>query len=105
MRATFFEEQSRYRRATWRWTMLATAAAVSRGLPLSVVLTPVAYLVALVTLRLISGVVSIPPAIWTTVDGLAALIPTAIDAYQRGPQQVLNVAVPLALVLLLPGTV
>jgi Zn-dependent protease with chaperone function len=105
MRRTFYEEQARYRRATWRWTMLAAAAAIVMGLPLSLVLTPVVYLLALVTLHSVDGVLPISPVVWASVDKMAALIPTAIDAYESGPWQLLRVAGPLAAVLIVPGAV
>jgi Zn-dependent protease with chaperone function len=105
MRRTFYEEQARYRRATWRWTLLAALATVVMGLPLSLVLTPVVYLFALVALHLVEGVLPIAPIVWTAIDTMAALIPTAITAYESGPQQLLAVAGPLALVLLAPGAI
>jgi Zn-dependent protease with chaperone function len=103
MRQTFYDEQARYRRATWRWTTLAAVAAVVMGLPLSLVLTPMIYCAALVALHLVEGVLPIAPVVWASVDGMAALIPTVAQAYEAGPRQLLLVAGPLALALLVPG--
>ena len=102
---TFFEEQARYRRATWRWTLLAALATVVMGLPLSLVLTPVVYVVALLSLHLANGLLPIAPIVWTTVDTMAALIPTALAAYEAGPEHLLRVALPLALALVVPGAI
>jgi Zn-dependent protease with chaperone function len=105
MHPSFFDEQARYRRAPWRWTLLAAVAAVLLGLPLSLALTPVAYLMSLVFLHLVHGMLPISPAVWSAVDHLAALIPTALAAYQQGPDHVIRAAGPIALALLLPGAI
>lgn len=103
MQPSFFTERSRYRGATWRWTLLAAGAAVVLGLPLSLAVTPVAYLLSLVGLKLVDGLLPIPPAVWSAVDGMAALVPTALQAYEQGPWQLVSVVAPFAAALVLPG--
>ncbi len=103
MRSSFYEEQARFRRATWRWTLLAGVAVVVMGVPLSLVLTPVVYLLVLVLLHLVQQVAAVPPALWSAVDRMAALIPAAVDAYEAGPRELIEVMGPLAAVLIIPG--
>ncbi|HTD60642.1 MAG TPA: hypothetical protein VK679_08315, partial [Gemmatimonadaceae bacterium] len=46
-RVTFFTMQRRHRRASWRFSAAAIAAVFLTGLPLSILITPLLYAVAL----------------------------------------------------------
>jgi heat shock protein HtpX len=105
MRTSFYEEQARNRRATWRWTLLAGVAVVVMGLPLSLVLTPVVYLVVLVLLHLVEQIATVPQPVWGAVDRMAALLPTALDAYRAGPRELIAGIGPLAALLIIPGAI
>ncbi len=104
MPTTFFEHQARYRRTPWRWTVLAAAAVVVMALPLSMVLTPILYLGALIVLHLIDRIVDVPAGVWAVADGMAGLIPLAWHAYQSGSQQLITLA-GLAVMLVAPGAI
>lgn len=105
MRPTFFEEHARYRRARWRWTLLAVASTVSLGVPLSIVITPLVYLLAMLGLQAASGALPIAPAIWALSDRVAAFLPTVMDAYRQGADAMLGIALPIAGGLVLPGAI
>jgi Zn-dependent protease with chaperone function len=102
-RTTFFDEQARYRRWTWRWTVVSAVAVAVMGLPLSLILTPVVYLVALVALHFTSRIVAVPPEVWAWVDGVGTLVPRALEASDRGVRAAAEVILPAAPVLIAPG--
>ena len=51
---TFFAAQKRNRRATWRMSALCTFAAFIMGIPLTLVLTPLLYTIAMVVLETVN---------------------------------------------------
>jgi Zn-dependent protease with chaperone function len=51
---TFFAAQKRNRRATWRMSTLCTFAAFIMGVPLTLVLTPLLYVLAMVALEIVN---------------------------------------------------
>lgn len=51
---TFFAAQKRNRRATWRMSALCTFAAIIMGIPLTLVLTPLLYAIAMVVLETVN---------------------------------------------------
>src|SRR5437899_2729279 len=57
---SFFEEQKRNRRATWRLTAACGLAIVIMGIPLCVVLTPLLYAFSLVVLHTVDLFTPIP---------------------------------------------
>ncbi len=59
-RVTFFEEQRRNRRATWRLAALCALAVVVMGIPLSMVLTPLLYAALLLAAYIVDLVRPIP---------------------------------------------
>ncbi|HEY5030018.1 MAG TPA: M48 family metalloprotease [Candidatus Angelobacter sp.] len=57
---TFFAAQKRNRRATWRMSALCTFAAIIMGIPLTLVLTPLLYAIAMVVLETVNHFVPQP---------------------------------------------
>src|ERR1700716_963756 len=51
---TFFAAQKRNRRATWRMSALCTFAAFIMGIPLTLVLTPLLYAMAMIALEILN---------------------------------------------------
>ena len=51
---TFFAAQKRNRRATWRMSALCTFAAIIMGIPLTLVLTPLLYAMAMIALEILN---------------------------------------------------
>jgi Zn-dependent protease with chaperone function len=79
-RTTFFEEQARHRRRT-HWFVGAAAVGVSlAGIPVSLVVTPVLYLIALTGAHLWQLVAPLPPEFWS---GIAEVGRTAVRAVEQ----------------------
>jgi Zn-dependent protease with chaperone function len=72
-RESFFIAQKRNRRATWRMSGLAVISALVMGLPLTLVLTPLVYAVALIVIQIVNYISPLPPELWRDVDGLGRL--------------------------------
>src|SRR5260370_39577616 len=70
---TFFRAQKRNRRATWRMSALGAFAAILMGIPLTLALTPLLYVVTLVAAEIINHFSPLPPEFWHTVNGIARL--------------------------------
>jgi Zn-dependent protease with chaperone function len=70
---TFFRAQKRNRRATWRMSALGVFAAFLMGIPLTLALTPLLYVVTLVAAEIINHFSPLPPEFWHTVNGIALL--------------------------------
>ncbi|HWG50871.1 MAG TPA: M48 family metalloprotease, partial [Candidatus Acidoferrales bacterium] len=69
---TFFKAQKRNRRATWRMSALTAFSAFVMGIPLTLVLTPLLYAVALFTAEVINRFVSpLPPEFWQSANDLS----------------------------------
>jgi Zn-dependent protease with chaperone function len=91
-RVTFFTMQRRHRRASWRFSALAIVAVFLTGLPLSILITPLLYAIAL----LVGEVTS---ARWLAqLHDLPLLFPHAL-AFLAGKQ----VVVPLREILIVSG--
>ena len=103
-RVTFFEEQARYRRATWRWTLAAALAVALMGVPLSIVLTPLVYTMLMIVLRLLGSFVNVPAALWTRAETIAQRMPTLFAQWEQGPIVWTDALTP-AIALVLPGSV
>jgi Zn-dependent protease with chaperone function len=70
---TFFRAQKRNRRATWRMSALGMFAAFLMGIPLTLALTPLLYVVTLVAAEIINHFSPLPPEFWHNVHGIALL--------------------------------
>src|SRR5262245_8966254 len=70
---TFFRAQKRNRRATWRMSALGVLAAFLMGIPLTLALTPLLYVVTLVGAEIVNHFSPLPREFWHTVDGIARL--------------------------------
>ncbi len=103
---TFFQAQKRNRHATWRMSALAAVAALLMGIPLTLVLTPFLYAIALVVAEVVNHFWSLPPAFWEGTNYLARFVyhvaDTAIN--QRGSLDPRELTIALVLVFL-PGIV
>jgi Zn-dependent protease with chaperone function len=100
---TFFAAQKRNRRATWRMSALCTFAAFIMGIPLTLVLTPLLYAMAMVALEIINHF-SPQPDLLRYADDLAKLGLRVADYVinQKGTLDPGELATGLIL-LLLPG--
>ncbi len=101
---TFFKAQRRNRRATWRMSALCVVAAALMGIPLTLVLTPFLYAVAMALLEAINHFSPLPPGFWERANDFARLAQRVADyvVNQRGTVNPQELAIGLALVLL-PG--
>jgi Zn-dependent protease with chaperone function len=105
---SFFEEQARRRRKT-RWlTAVMVLAVVLAGMPLSMVVTPIIFLVIILLTKAVSFVVALPPAIpelYRSVAWSIGAIFDAIEASDRGPVPFARIWPALigAVMLLTPG--
>jgi Zn-dependent protease with chaperone function len=100
-RVSFFDEQRRNRRATWRTSLACTVAILIAGIPLSVVAAPVLYPVVLVAVKLVTLVVPIQGWIVRLVEVDLGRLIGRIDAHVSAP----NPTVPVAELLLLGSLV
>jgi Zn-dependent protease with chaperone function len=80
---TFFQAQKRNRRATWRMSALGVFAAFLMGIPLTLALTPLLYVVTLVAAEIINHFSPLPPEFWHTVNGIARLGGRVIDYFNH----------------------
>jgi hypothetical protein len=63
-RTSFFEEQARHRRATWRVTALCIIAIVVTAIPFSAIVGPLFYGVIALSLRVAGIFTPIPDTVW-----------------------------------------
>ncbi len=70
---TFFRAQKRNRRATWRMSALSVFAAFIMGIPLTLVLTPLFYVLTLVVAEIVNHFSPLPPEFWHNVHGIAQI--------------------------------
>ena len=101
---TFFRAQKRNRRATWRMSALCAFAAFVMGIPLTLVLTPLLYVLTLTVAEIINHFSPLPPEFWENVKQLADLGMRVANYVinQKGTLDPQELALGLALVLL-PG--
>ena len=107
-RESFFEEQARHRRRALRLTAISTLAVILAGLPLSLVVTPIIVLAIILLTKLVSLLVTIPPAVpelYRSVAWSIGAIFDAVEASDRGrvPWSMIGAALLGAVFLLLPG--
>ncbi len=102
----FFQAQKRNRRATWRMSALCVSAALLMGIPLTLVLTPFLYAIALVIADVINRFSPLPPEFWQYTGQLTSLGYRVADAVinQHGYVTVQDLAISLVL-LLGPGII
>jgi Zn-dependent protease with chaperone function len=74
-RVHFLDEQRRNRRASWRFSVFALAAAVLSGLPLSILLSPLLFGLTLVIFHGVDLVAPIPASAWNTLEQVARAVP------------------------------
>jgi Zn-dependent protease with chaperone function len=100
---TFFAAQKRNRRATWRMSALCTFAAIIMGIPLTLVLTPLLYAIAMVVLETVNHFVP-QPELLQYANNLAHLGLRVADYVinQKGTLDPCELTLGLA-VILLPG--
>ena len=79
-RETFYAAQRRNRRATWRITFLCIFAALLMGFPLTLILTPLLYLVMMIIAEIVNQASPLPAAFWDTMHTLAHQTATAIQS-------------------------
>ncbi|MCC7368562.1 MAG: M48 family metalloprotease [Chloroflexi bacterium] len=87
-RTSFFAEQARHRRATWRLSVASSLSVVLAGLPLSLVVTPIVFLAAILLAKLISLVGLLPanvPESFRFVAWTIGRLMDAIDVADKGP--------------------
>jgi Zn-dependent protease with chaperone function len=101
---TFFAAQKRNRRATWRMSALCAFAAFIMGVPLTLVLTPLLYVLTLAVAEIINHFSPLPPEFWQNANQLAHLGVRVADYVlnQKGTLDPQELAAGLSLVLL-PG--
>jgi Zn-dependent protease with chaperone function len=100
---TFFAAQKRNRRATWRMSALCSFAAIIMGIPLTLVLTPLLYAIAMVVLETVNHF-SPQPELLQYANNLAHLGLRVADYVinQKGTLDLGELTLGLA-VILLPG--
>ncbi|MCI0347478.1 MAG: hypothetical protein L0221_18900, partial [Chloroflexi bacterium] len=84
-RVSFYDEQRRHRRATWRLTIFCSLAVLLTGVPVSLVLTPVVHTVALLFLVLAGQFVRVPDAAWQSYRSLFLAIFDTVELLDRQP--------------------
>lgn len=102
-RESFFDAQRRNRRATWRTSVFCALSALVMGIPLTLVITPLLYGLALVVADIINYFSPLPAAFWQFSADLARFGLVAVGwLLQQKPADPRVLAIGLA-VMLLPG--
>lgn len=83
-RTTFFAEQARHRRRTLRFAVAGATAVALAGIPLSLILTPLLYLVTLTLIHLTNLAVALPAEVWDLVARVGRLLPEVLAPLDRG---------------------
>jgi len=102
-RESFFAAQARNRRATWRMSVLCVLAAALMGIPLSLIITPLLYGVALIIADGVNLFSPLPPEFWRQVSEVPRFGRVALDwllQQKAADPQALAIG---AAVMLLPG--
>src|SRR5215212_888524 len=107
-RASFFAEQARHRRDTWRLSAAASLSIILAGLPLSLVVTPIIFLAVIVLTKLTSFIVPLSPAVprlFRSVAWSIGMLMELVDAIDKGPvpASILWPSLLGVLMLVLPG--
>jgi Zn-dependent protease with chaperone function len=77
-RTSFFEEQRRNRRRSLRFAVASALTIFLSGIPVSLILTPVLYLVTLTIAHLVNLWHPLSPAFWAQIDQAGRLLPTVL---------------------------
>ncbi len=101
---TFFSAQKRNRHATWRMSALCAFAALIMGVPLTLVLTPLLYGLALIAADIINYFSPLPQEFWNTASNLANIAYRTAD-YLINHHGTVNISelVLAAVLMLAPG--
>ena len=65
-RVHFEDEQRRYRRKSWRFSVFAALAALTTGIPACFIVTPLIYAFALLVAHIINVISPLSPATWSS---------------------------------------
>ena len=105
-RVHFAEEQRRYRRKSWRFSLFAALAALLTGIPACVVATPVIYGIVLLIAYIVNVFSPLSSATWASLQRLSEAIPRAVEAIGDGGTvgDITRVATGIV-VLVVPGAV
>jgi len=103
-RVHFAEEQRRYRRKSWRFSLLAFLAVLTTGIPACVIATPLIYAFALFVAYIVNAITPLSPSTWSSLQRLSEAIPRAVEAVGEGgnARDIVRVAIGAA-VLVVPG--
>jgi Zn-dependent protease with chaperone function len=106
-RSSFFEQQERNRRATWRLSVVCVFAVFCTGMVLSLVLAPPLYGLVVLGLTLGKKYGNVPPELWhlfqTAGNTFLAFLQHFTD--RPVPLPPLNTLIDIALAILLPGMI
>ena len=105
-RVHFEDEQRRYRRKSWRFSVFAAFAAITTGIPACVVVTPIVYAFALLVAYIVNAITPLSPATWASLQKLSEAIPRAVEAIDpdSGQRDIVRAAIGIA-VLVVPGAI
>ncbi|HEY7876709.1 MAG TPA: hypothetical protein VIC55_00710, partial [Gemmatimonadaceae bacterium] len=103
-RITFFDEQARNRRQSWRFSTLAMLTVLATSVPVSIIVTPYIYVFLLLTGHIANAIRPLDPATIKQLHDLAYMLPEAVAriAQTKSLAGAPHLIVP-ALVLVLPG--
>ena len=79
-RVHFLDEQRRYRRATRRFTALATLAVLITGIPACIIVTPLVFTFVMTSGHIINAISPIPPETLETLRGFARSVSAELPA-------------------------
>ena len=103
-RESFLDAQRRNRHATWRLSAVCVMAAVVMGIPLTLVITPLLYGVALIAADIVNYFWKLPAFVWEFAGEIARFGSVALNwmfpPHQHADPQALALG---AAVMLLPG--
>lgn len=109
-RVHFLDEQRRYRRATRRFTALATLAVLITGIPACIIVTPLVFTFVMTIGHIINAISPIPPETLETLRGFGRSVSAAADTLDKSVNggaitawhELLRIALLIG-VLVLPG--
>ncbi|HET7036125.1 MAG TPA: M48 family metalloprotease [Thermomicrobiaceae bacterium] len=91
-RVSFFDEQRRRRRSTWRLTAICSVVVLALGLAVSIVVVPLLMIESMLLLHLLDLVLPLPHAIYWPVDAYGEVLQHAGDVGQTQLRTALSVA-------------
>lgn len=103
-RVTFFEEQRRNRRRSWRISLLAVVTVLATGIPVSIVVTPYIYVFLLLCGHIANAIRPLDPAVMAHLHAMARLLPRAfVQVSETKSLAGVPALLAPALVLVVPG--